>query len=361
MTYVKIKTIKIVCIATLFFMILVSCHPESTSTQLEKPQLGDNKYDSGFPVTEVSGYLREILKSINLVSVLTIYESYYFDKNTPITKADLIAGNNDLNSHNSVVFEQPSSGTATLVYKDNDKVAFITCAHIVNNPDTIITYHPDSNGKDTPNINYFIIKVRQTANIISQPTTYDFEILALDEVNDIAVIGKVLDVGDSFLAGKPNQTAKTLKLSLGNAKELDWGSFVYILGFPRAKKMISTAIVSSPNYDTSHSFLLDATLQKGISGGIILAIRDGVPNFELVGMAKGISGKTQYTLVPYLGKSIEDWETFRPYTGDIHIERQEIVEPGMLYATSIETILLFLEQHKESLQSKGYKTELFFK
>ena len=52
MTYVKIKTIKIVCIATLFFMILVSCHPESASIQLEKPQLGDNKYDSGFPVTE---------------------------------------------------------------------------------------------------------------------------------------------------------------------------------------------------------------------------------------------------------------------------------------------------------------------
>ncbi len=341
---------------------MIGCHPEPVPPQTENNHLEDKKYDSEFPGKPVSGHIKKIIKSIHLVSVLTFYESYYFDENTAVTKSELLSQEFDLNSHKSIVFEQPSSGTATLIYQDNKKLAFLTCAHIVSSPDTIITYYRDANRQQTKNINYFIKKVRQTSNIINQPVAYDFEILALDETNDIAILGKVLESGDSFVRGnKPGHSVRVLDLPLGSASELDWGTFVYIIGFPRAKKMISTAVVSSPNYDADHSFILDAALQKGISGGVILAIRDGIPNFELVGMVKGISGRVQYSLVPDLRKGMEDWEVYGPYKGEIHVEKQEIVEPGMLYSTSIEMILSFINEHKDDLQARGYNIAEFFK
>ena len=64
-------------------------------------------------------------------------------------------------------------------------------------------------------------------------------------------------------------------------------------------KMITRGIVSNTRDDKSDSFLIDALFNRGFSGGIILAIRDGVPNFELVGMAKSVSAKNEYLLTPY--------------------------------------------------------------
>ncbi|MCK9203995.1 MAG: hypothetical protein M0P58_06080 [Bacteroidales bacterium] len=39
-------------------------------------------------------------------------------------------------------------------------------------------------------------------------------------------------------------------------------------------------------------------LNKGFNGGTILAVRDGIPNFELVGLVKSISTKREYVLCP---------------------------------------------------------------
>ena len=69
-------------------------------------------------------------------------------------------------------------------------------------------------------------------------------------------------------------------------------------GYPSGHKMVTKAIVSSPNKDRKGSFLLDAVLTPGFSGGIALAVRDGVPNFELVGLVQLVSGRTTYALGP---------------------------------------------------------------
>ena len=180
---------KKVYINLIILIILISCHPEPASLQTDINNIKDKIYDSEFPRKPVSEYLKQIIKSINLVSVLTFYESYYFDENTPVTRTEILSQKFDLNSHDKVVFEQPSSGTATLIYKDSKKLAFLTCAHIVSFPDTIITYYRDSKGQETKNINYFIKKVRQTANIITPPVAYNFEILAIDVAIEVAVVG----------------------------------------------------------------------------------------------------------------------------------------------------------------------------
>ncbi|MCK7529466.1 MAG: hypothetical protein MZV64_73895 [Ignavibacteriales bacterium] len=52
--------------------------------------------------------------------------------------------------------------------------------------------------------------------------------------------------------------------------------------------MVTKAIVSNPSRDESGSFLVDAVVNNGMSGGLVLAIKDGVPNFEMVGMIQWV-------------------------------------------------------------------------
>jgi hypothetical protein len=152
-----------------------------------------------------------------------------------------------------------------------------------------------------------------------------------------------------------------LETPLGKANELEFGTFVYVMGFPQAKKMVSTAIVSSPNYDRQSSFILDATLQKGISGGLILAIRDGVPNFELVGIIKAISGTSQYSLVPDRQVQLSEWELYKPFSGEVFLQKRDLSEPGMTFAVGMETIMDFIKENESKLLNQGYLPENFFK
>ena len=68
------------------------------------------------------------------------------------------------------------------------------------------------------------------------------------------------------------------------------------MGFPMNYKMVSNAIVSSPNYDGKGGFLIDAVVNKGFSGGVVLAIKDGIPNFELVGIIRAVPEENEYLL-----------------------------------------------------------------
>ena len=52
-------------------------------------------------------------------------------------------------------------------------------------------------------------------------------------------------------------------------------------------------------------FLVDAVFNRGYSGGIVLAIRDGVPNFELVGLVKSVPAEYEYVMKPIMTNNQE--------------------------------------------------------
>ena len=274
-------------IGSVLMLSLLSCHQEIRNGEAgfadirEGFKVKGGYYDSQFPDAPVSPYLTDFAESINLLSILAYYQSYNFAPGSDILKEDL--SNTDLESSEveEYVFQQSASGTAALVYHYNNRIAFLTCAHIVDFPDTVIDYYRDDQNNETDFVKSYIIKVRQAIALVGKEyrsrTEYRYE----DERNK-----------------RTSPSLVVLNVPLGKANYLDFGTFVYLLGYPLGRKMVSTAIVSSPNYDNNSSFILDATLQRGISGGLVLAIRGGVPNFELVGIIKAISGKTEYSVVP---------------------------------------------------------------
>jgi hypothetical protein len=112
--------------------------------------------------------------------------------------------------------------------------------------------------------------------------------------------------------------------------------------------------VSSPNKDRFGSFLIDAVFTRGFSGGLCLAIRDGIPNFELVGMIKLVSAHTSYVITPGKDTGSAEFDSSVPYTGDLFVERKTEIEYGVTQAISVERIREFLEANAALLSRRGY-------
>jgi S1-C subfamily serine protease len=147
---------------------------------------------------------------------------------------------------------------------------------------------------------------------------------------------------------------------MGNSDELTWGTFVYIIGYPRGEKMVTSAIVSQPTREKKSTFVIDAVFNRGFSGGIVLALRDGVPNFEFVGMAKSVPAETKYYLAPDKSYKLLESSLEEVYTGKSRIETHENIYYGITYAVTINKIAEFIDKNSVLLEQQGFKTDRFF-
>ena len=66
-------------------------------------------------------------------------------------------------------------------------------------------------------------------------------------------------------------------------------------------------------------FVTDALFNHGISGSPVFAIRDGIPNFELVGIASSSAAQASNILVPDEDFKITN-KLRAPYNGEIFVE-----------------------------------------
>ena len=248
------KTTKLVAafsVLLALFFILSSC---SGVTYKEiYPILQDGKYDSEFPYKGASDELREISQTVHMINSTAFYKTYLFDQSAELTKENLTAADLSKIATSEGYADQSTSGTGTAIFYTEGKIAILTCAHVVEDPDTIISYFVDEEGQFTEFIEAVFIKERQSVYAIGFPEGSEFEILAVDTKTDLAVIGK-------DYKSLSNLKFPIFNYPLGLAKELDWGSFVYVFGYPINHQMVTKAIVSNPNRDEQGSFLIDAAI-----------------------------------------------------------------------------------------------------
>lgn len=338
----------------LFPLLLVIWSCSTNVFETAFPTLVDGKYDSEFPYNSSSKQLEEIGNSVKMVNTLAFYSTYIFSKETRLLKKDLSENIIDKHSVSSNFFNQTASGTATVIFSNMNSIVLLTCAHIVDFPDTIITYFENSTGGYSEYVHGIAVKEKQTIWIIGLPDRGEIDLLITDAQHDIALLGKhyppgaVLDI-------------EAFHYPIGEAKQLEWGSFVYVFGYPLNYKMITKGIVSSPNRDNTGSFLVDAVFNKGYSGGIVLAIRDGVPNFELVGMIKSVPSEMEYILKPAVDNEKQNFNPIIPYVGDVYVEQRQSMKYGITKAIPIESIINFLNDNSRQLIDKGFSHEEFFK
>lgn len=338
-----VHTLQRLFLAASFSFAAFSC----TTYRAVFPTLSDGAYDSEFPYKSSSQQLEQIMESVKRVSCIAYYKTYTFHADEKIKLWDVTPELLERYENRSVYTNSSTSGTATVIYSSGRKLALLTCAHVVGFPDTVITYHIDADRRLTDNVASVAYKKRQSNYVATFPEGSDMRILTIDNDADLAVLGTELTVA-------PSLPIHAFHFPLGYAKELDWGAFVYLFGYPSGFKMVTKGIVSSPNKDKYGSFLIDAVFTRGFSGGICLAIRDGIPNFELVGMVKLVSAHSSYVVTPGKEFGSVEFDSSVPYTGSVYVERKTEIEYGITQAIPAERIREFLEENSALLSHEGY-------
>ena len=346
-TFSKISFCGIVLLAC---VLSFSC--STTSYREVYPMLTDGKYDSEFPYRGCSEQLEQISESVRMISCIAYYKSWVFPLEAKVRREDI----HDLFLKDKAVKEvylnQTASGSATVIYCENKRIALLTCAHVVDFSDTIYTFYRGEDRKQTVYVQNIAVKDHQTNYAAAIQGASNLEILLIDRENDIALIGQRFEF--------PNITpVSVFKYPIGKAKELEWGAFVYLFGYPAGYRIVTKAIVSNPNRDKYGSFLTDAVFNRGFSGGIVLAVRDGVPNFELVGMMKLVPGHQQYYLTPAREGERIEFDPIIPFKGDMYAESRTEIIYGIAPAIPAELIVDFLQTNQSKLIDQGYDLRSF--
>ncbi len=340
----KIKLISISCLLISFFM-FNNC--SFTTYEKVYPTLGDGKYDSEFPYKSTSDELNKISETIQRVNTTAFYKIYVFNEKDNYTLNSLKNKQLSEFAMREALADNSASGTAVTVYSENGNVALLTCAHTITFPDTIIAYKYDDLGFATNFIESVSIKEKQVIYVAGFPDGSQVDVLASDKQLDIALIGRKYGAQKGIFFPSFNYP-------LGKAKEVEWGTFVYLVGYPINFKIITKAIVSSPRKDDAGSFLVDAVVNPGFSGGLVLAIRDGVPNFELIGMVQWVPEEEESLIYPENLKTKSTYNPVVPYKGNIYVRKHSSIRYGIAKVIPVESIMAFLLQNKSYLNQQGF-------
>ncbi len=341
--------ILLLCIISIF--LITSC--SKVVYDVAYPTLNDGEYDTEFPYKNCSEQLETITKTLKKIRCTAFYQSYIFAESQNVTTEDLSSIDVSQTAIGEIHYNESAHGTATVVYSKNNRLALLTCAHVIDFPDTAVIHFSNAAGSPKP-IQNMAVKLKQNYWAGDLPQEGQLKVLAVDYDRDIALLGKTISAALTI-------DVPVFNYPIGASSQLEWGSFVYIMGYPIGYQMITRGIVSNPNRDSEGSFLIDALFNRGFSGGIVLAIRDGVPNFELVGMTKSVSASHDYILVPEPDMNDTSFDPHIPYRGQTFVHKKTDINYGITYSISVETIVRFIEENKHQLARQGYDVNYFFK
>ncbi len=219
----------------------------------------------------------------------------------------------------------------------------LTNAHLVTAPDTIRYFMRDVRGLETKVLERISIKISSALHVVNRDgESISAKILRLDPEADLSL----LKLNIPHLMRKP----VPFFMRLGKTSDLQWGNFVYIAGHPKSKMRLTAGTVSLD--EDPDRFFVDAAIRAGYSGGPVVAVRDGLPNFELVGLCRGAITETFRLLVP--NRMLNEGAVLSPdLLSQISVEEREVVEPGLGIVVGIEVVKRFLLDSRDQLRKNG--------
>jgi len=331
-----------------FFLFLVfanwSCSHQSMP--VAKPgYAADGKYDSGPLVQGASAQLDKIAQSIYRLNVIAFYESYSFKRDAKVTLHKFRNEEVEDKAVSHSISNESVLGTASVIYSGNNRAVLLTCAHVVGFQDTLVTYFPDTTGI----ISNISIKIKQKSYVAGFENS-NVKLLAVDKQHDIALLEAVLSA---------DEHVRVMPFPLGKSSDLDWGTFVYVMGFPKGQKMVESGIVSRAEKRNSGFFLTNAIFNSGISGGPVFAVRNGSSRFEWVGMAQSSPATNIFYLEPSVNKT-DVYSRSEPYKGELLINKKKVINYGITFSVSMEEIVRFVKSIEFELEQEGFDAQQFF-
>jgi len=292
--------------------------------------------------------LDQARRSTYLINSITYFTQYFLPEDQSWTREMLENIRFDKQGWDKTVITRPASGTGTLISKNENIIAFLTCAHIFDHSDTL--YVPlDKNEPEV--LGTVLVKTR---NDIYLPEIFiegNLEIISIDTKADLCILKGITKTKNTSLHVFP--------FSIGNSEDLDWGNDVYVLGYPQGFQMVTKGMVSKPFKFRPYDFVIDAPFNKGMSGGPVLALNAKTNLLELVGIGKAVAAETKEILVPEKSVFSDSLPTGIKYSGKIYSDRINIINKGICFTISTKDILSFLEKHQKELDKLDLDVENF--
>jgi hypothetical protein len=290
-------------------------------------------YQTAWPMHDVSRDLESAFRSVKRIQSTGYYDTFRFGIQDSVTREALRLPATYRRALERSTFEHTKAGTATAIARHGRNMRFITNAHVPRMPDTVISYFDAPAGRPRHVESVAILRT-QTNIIVGVPGASQFRVTASDSASDLALLG--VEVDGSMLPGVP-----VLRIRAGDPARLSWGSFVYVLGYPRGYMMVTRAIVSNPGQGRDDSFLLDGLFNRGISGGLVLAVRGDTGELEWVGLANAASAQSELVLVPER-RTVYEQGILLPYEGRLFVEEIRRIDYGITFTVPMAAIERFL-------------------
>jgi len=278
------------------------------------------------------------------------YDVYQFTEKDQMNREKLAHINLRRSSAVRSAINESVHGSATVLQNNRNGILLLTCAHVVNNPDTVVAYFANTGREEI--IESVAVKRSQLNFIRSDENNVLLRIIAIDVKLDVAFLVNTA----------PGNTEKMIefKHTVGNANALHWGTPVFLMGYPGGHQMLTRAIVGNPNPSSNGDFIVDATFNPGGSGSLIFALCENQQMVEMVGIAKSASASFSNLLKPEKESHQETYNPNLPYQGEIYVTRARNINYGVTFAISINTIRDFYIQNRRLLTREGYNLDEFF-
>lgn len=240
------------------------------------------------------------------------------------------------------------AGTGLVLLQNSREMLVLTCNHVVEFADTVRHYFLDDARRPTNHLRQLSIKYRQDIFVFHRSGEWTAgELVAADRENDIALL-KTSRAGQQ-MAESP------LPFRFGDAGDLKLGHEVYVLGFPKGFFVVTSGLVS-PSRGRGR-FMVDIAFNRGYSGGVVVHRNEREGRMEYVGMATSAAYDSQYLLVPPTDTTPPTPEPDIPYTGDVFVEELKLINYGITFVVSSNTVRNFLRGNLDLLQRNGFAVE----
>jgi len=340
--YFSIITQNLISVSAIVLVLLSSC--KQTEIITKDISVNAGYYYNGQSDKRIVHSVNEVLKSVNKLDVIAFYKTWHFNEDSLFTKSFITKSQANNPAFNINVTNESTSGTVTTIYSNNGLAGFITCAHILDYPDSVFTYYDDNHSM----VKSLSVMVKHQIFISGINSGSPVEIVLKDTKKDLAFLKKEINPEDTNLI--------PLNTNTGSTNKFEWGTEVYILGYPQGNLMLTKGNVSIDN-NIDKRFLSDANFNRGISGSPVFALNNNSNNFDWVGIASSASAKT-FTYLRPEQKNSETVIAQNPYFGNNIIDEKILINYGITYSISMEEITIFIARNKSILREVGFDIEL---
>lgn len=322
-----------------------------SASQTTRSYGDDAWYVNGLGPASVHDQISEGFMSVRRIQNNTIYRSYLFPGDSVIRAADLHEMDLEAGGIQTSVDTHSNAGTATVIFNNDSRALLLTAAHAVNQPDTLLHFSEAQEGEQEDRLEAISVKISENRFVITDFGIVTLEVLGSDTVKDLALL-----VTTSGYESRDQ--LQVLNIAAADYSQVEWGSKIFAMGYPRGVQMVSAGVLSLTNHP-HRTLLADLNINRGFSGGIVCTVNAGTGELEWAGMITSAMGENLTYLVPEKAQ-LSEYTPEMVYEGDAYIENHRVIHYGIGYGVSIDDIQNFIRENESQLMGHGIlATDIF--